>query len=106
MTDEHRHHCIAACHACIEAAGDCVGAHLGDVEMRECLQACLDCLDLCRSCIGVLSRRSSFAPAICRLCEHACSRLSAECARFDSDEAKRAARAAALCAAACGTMAA
>lgn len=88
-TNTHFKSAIESCLACAVACDQCVDAILNDesaTERGESIRKCLDCAAICRTTATLLSRGSSIATDLCRVCIEACLRCETEC-KNGGDEA-------------------
>jgi hypothetical protein len=109
MAHETYHDCIDACEACAAECEHCATACLSEKQVESltrCIRMDRDCADLCRLAAALMSRDSSFAREVCRLCAAICDACAAECERHDMEHCGRCAKACRTCATECRKMAA
>lgn len=81
------HHCIEACFSCASICDRCSDDMLGmDADkhkdkdlMQACTRLCQDCADICVLSARWMSRISSSADMLCRLCADICERCAETC---------------------------
>lgn len=81
-TNTHFKSAIESCLECAVACDQCVDATLNDetaATRGDCIRKCLDCAAICRTTATLLSRGSSIATDLCRVCVEACLRCESEC---------------------------
>ena len=80
--------CIEACFSCAEICNTCGDDMIGmephgtkDVRalMARCIKLCRDCADVCMLSGALMSRRSSYAEQMCRLCAEVCDSCAETC---------------------------
>lgn len=81
--------CIEACVTCARTCEHCGDACIAHPEIADCVRSCRDCAELCWACAGFMSRGSSLATAVCRVCAEACDACAAECAKHTANHCRR-----------------
>ena len=105
MAHENFTSCIEACLRCAQECEYCGDACIGRAEMANCVRTCRDRSELCWMCSGYMSRGSSLAVALCRVCAVACEVCATECGAHQAEHCKRCADACQRCAEECYKMA-
>jgi hypothetical protein len=108
MTLHPNQSCMTACAECAMECERCADACLDESnvsEMAACIRLDRDCAAICFAAVDFMSRNSTFAAEICRLCAEVCESCAAECARHEMDHCQRCAEACARCAEECRRMA-
>lgn len=85
---------------CIEACGICASSCLnekGVEKMRECIATDLDCADICSATLKVVSRRSSQAESLIKVCIEICDRCESVCSSHDMEHCQQCAKACKSC---------
>jgi hypothetical protein len=84
----HYQECIDACFSCAEICNMCGDDMIGmephgkkDVQalMARCIKLCRDCADICVLSAEWMSRRSSLAGKLCRVCAEVCDTCAETC---------------------------
>jgi hypothetical protein len=100
--------CIDACIRCAQECEHCAEACLGEENvgmMAGCIRLDKDCAAMCWTTAAFMSRGSTFAEEICRVCAEICEACAAECRQHKVDHCQRCAKACAECADQCRQMA-
>lgn len=101
--------CIAACQACSAACEHCFASCLAEDDLKplvHCMALDVDCAEACRLAAAFMTRRSTYAPAACRVCATICDACASECSRHSMDHCQDCAAACRRCAEECRRMAA
>ncbi len=108
MSHEDYQSCIDACIRCAQACEECGEACLGEKNvamMAGCIRLDKDCAQSCWTAASIMSRGSSFAQHLCRLCAEICEACGAECRKHQADHCQRCADECERCAEECRQMA-
>lgn len=100
--------CIDQCNACAVACDHCAVACLDEQDVRSmaaCIRLDMDCAQICRLAAAYMSRDSTFASMLCKICAEVCERCAKECERHSAEHCQRCAEACRNCADACRQMA-
>ncbi len=100
--------CIDACTKCFQACEQCITSCLQEPDAQarmHCIQVLRDCADICALSAQWMSRGSTFAPQLCRLCADICDACAAECASFQDQHCQDCATFCRECANECRNMA-
>ena len=82
-TNEALGRCVTASAICSQSCTSCADACLAEesvAELRRCIRLNLDCADVCATTARVLSRQTSFEPALARSLLEACAEICRQCA--------------------------
>lgn len=100
--------CIEACVKCAQACEHCANSCLSEQDvqmMAECIRGDRDCAEICWTAAGWMSRGSTFAADLCRVCAEVCDACAEECAKHKKEHCQRCAEACRACAEECRKMA-
>ena len=108
MSHKEHQSCIEACVRCAQECEHCADACLGEDDvaaMAECIRLDRDCAEICWFAAAFMSRGSSFAQDICRLCAEICDACGAQCRKHEPEHCQRCADACESCSEECRQMA-
>lgn len=100
--------CIDKCNECMQACEECFTSCLEEADVKartHCIQLLRDCADICALASQFMSRGSSLAAHLCKVCADVCDACAAECANFKDTHCQECARICSECAEECRMMA-
>ncbi len=100
--------CIEECLKCLRACEECFTACLAEADVQSrvnCIKILNDCAEICAQAVQFMSRNSSYAKALCKLCADICDACAQECGMHNDSHCPQCAQICRQCAQECRTMA-
>lgn len=104
MVDEEHQQLSQTLHECVEACNHCYYACLKEEDvkmMAECIRLDRECAEICAFLEHALTRSTSFAPDLAKVCSRICEACGSECQKYEHNHCQKCAEACFKCAKAC-----
>lgn len=104
MVDEEHQQLSQTLHECVEACNHCYYACLKEEDVKmmvECIRLDRECAEICAFLEHALTRSTSFASDLAKVCTRICEACGNECQKHDHNHCQKCAEACFKCAKAC-----